>query len=90
MVKLGYVSGNRMTNVQTRNAKLRRRAVRILMAETNLDQDSATAALDEAGGDLRIALIVVKTGRPRHEVETALAETKGVVDQAVGLLGNRK
>ena len=90
MVKLGYVTGNRMTNVQTRNAKLRARAVRILMAETSIDQDSATAALDEAGGDLRIALIMVKTCSPRQEVETALAEAKGVVDRAVGLLGQRK
>src|SRR4030095_13914748 len=28
MVKLGYVTGNRMTNVQTRNSKLRARAIR--------------------------------------------------------------
>lgn len=90
MVRLGYVTGNRMTSVQTRNRKLQARAVRILMAETNLDQDSATAALDEAGGDLRIALIMVKTGSPRQEVETALAKAKGVVHRAVGLLGQRK
>lgn len=90
MVRLGYVTGNRMTSVQTRNRKLQARAVRILMAETNLDQDSATSALDEAGGDLRIALIMVKTGSPRQEVETALAKAKGVVDRAVGLLCERK
>src|SRR5713226_444785 len=33
MVRLGYVTGNRMSNLQARNTKLRERAVRILMAE---------------------------------------------------------
>src|SRR5881398_3959612 len=37
LTRLGYVTGNRMTNVQTRNAKLRERALRILMAEAGLD-----------------------------------------------------
>ena len=32
MVRLGYVSGNRMSNLQARNIKLRDRAVRIVMA----------------------------------------------------------
>ncbi len=45
LTRLGYVTGNRMTNVQTRNAKLRERAVRILMAEAGLDHDAAIAAL---------------------------------------------
>ena len=32
MVRLGYVSGNRMSNLQPKNIKLRERAVRIVMA----------------------------------------------------------
>src|SRR5437588_7918174 len=36
MVRLGYVTGNRMTNVQTRNAKLGARAVRILKTEPGM------------------------------------------------------
>ena len=39
MVRLGYVSGNRMSNLQAKNVKLRDRAVRILSAETGLDHD---------------------------------------------------
>ena len=49
MVRLGYVSGNRMSNMQARNTKLRERAVRIVMAETGLDQPSATRALEASG-----------------------------------------
>lgn len=46
MVGLGYVSGNRMSNMQARNAKLRDRAVRIVMAETGRDFADVTAALE--------------------------------------------
>jgi N-acetylmuramic acid 6-phosphate etherase len=86
MVKLGYVTGNRMTNVQTRNRKLRARAVRILMAETNLEEQAAVAALDAGNGDLRIALVMTATGCNVEAAEEALAESKGVVPQAINLL----
>jgi N-acetylmuramic acid 6-phosphate etherase len=46
MVRLGYVRGNRMSNLQPRNIKLRDRAVRIVSAETGLDHDAAKKALD--------------------------------------------
>jgi N-acetylmuramic acid 6-phosphate etherase len=48
MVRLGYVSGNRMSNLQARNIKLRDRAVRIVMAETGSTKEEATAALQES------------------------------------------
>ncbi|HEY0727714.1 MAG TPA: N-acetylmuramic acid 6-phosphate etherase [Pyrinomonadaceae bacterium] len=46
MVGLGYVSGNRMSNLQARNIKLRDRAVRIVMTETGREHDAAVAALE--------------------------------------------
>ena len=61
MVRLGYVSGNRMSHMQTRNIKLRDRAVRIIVAETGLDYEAAAAALDAAGNDLQVALIKTKS-----------------------------
>ena len=48
MVRLGYVSGNRMSNLQARNLKLRERAVRIVMAETGVDQQTAVSALESS------------------------------------------
>ena len=56
MVRLGYVSGNRMSNLRARNIKLHDRAVRIIAAETGLDQQAAAAALEAANGDVRVAL----------------------------------
>lgn len=60
MVRLGYVSGNRMSNLHARNVKLRERAVRIIVAETGLDQAAATAALQGADFDLRATLAMLK------------------------------
>lgn len=49
MVGLGYVSGNRMSNLQARNAKLRDRALRIVIAETGAAKDDAAKALELSG-----------------------------------------
>ena len=46
MVKLGYVTGNRMTNLLPRNAKLRQRALRIIMQETGWDEERSRAAFE--------------------------------------------
>src|SRR5215216_3285305 len=48
MVRLGYVSGNRMSNLQARNIKLRDRALRIVITETGADPAAAAAALQAA------------------------------------------
>jgi N-acetylmuramic acid 6-phosphate etherase len=83
LAKLGYVTGNRMTSVQPRNTKLRARAVRILSAETGLDEAGATRALDAAKGDVRVALVISKTNRSAADARAALAAAKGVVQRAV-------
>jgi N-acetylmuramic acid 6-phosphate etherase len=86
MVKLGYVTGNRMTNVQTRNAKLRARAMRILMAETGVDEHGATESLDKAKGNLPAALLMTKSGCSLEKAERALAAAGGVLNRAEELL----
>jgi N-acetylmuramic acid 6-phosphate etherase len=86
MVRLGYVSGNRMSNLQARNVKLRDRAERILQAELSLDQNAARTALADAGGDLRIALVMNKSGAVRDQATQALQQTNWKVDEAVRLL----
>ena len=61
MIRLGFVKGNRMTNVKSSNVKLKERSVRILMAETDLDETSAQSLMNKAGGDLRAALVMFYT-----------------------------
>jgi N-acetylmuramic acid 6-phosphate etherase len=86
MIRLGYVTGNRMTNVQARNVKLRARAERILAAEADLDPETAAAGLDAAGGDLRVALVMSKTGRGLEAARKALMESRWVVAEAIKTL----
>ncbi|MEN3329741.1 MAG: N-acetylmuramic acid 6-phosphate etherase [Acidobacteriota bacterium] len=60
MVRLGYVSGNRMSNLQPRNVKLRERAVRIVMAEAGVDEKTAAAALEASKWIVKSAVAQVK------------------------------
>jgi N-acetylmuramic acid 6-phosphate etherase len=86
MIRLGYVTGNRMTNVQTRNVKLQARAIRILMAEAGLDEAAATKALAGAGGKLPVALVMAKTGCDLSQANAALLDSGGIVNGAVAAL----
>ena len=83
MVRLGYVSGNRMSNLQARNIKLRERALRIVVAETGLDQETAAAALAAAGSDLRVALVMIKSGSRKEKAIEALQAADWIVEKAL-------
>lgn len=87
MVKLGHVTGNRMTSVLPRNSKLRARAIRIIMAESGADEETARAVLSGADDDLRAALVMIKTGHSSEEAKAALEAGGGVISQAVRILG---
>jgi N-acetylmuramic acid 6-phosphate etherase len=86
MIRLGYVTGNRMTNVQTRNVKLHARAVRILESELGLNEKDAALALDTAKGSLPTAIVMQKSGRSFDEAARALEQSRGVIADAVDSL----
>jgi N-acetylmuramic acid 6-phosphate etherase len=86
MVRLGYVSGNRMSNLQARNVKLRERALRVLQAETGLDQVAAKETLEAANSDLKVALVMVKAKTTREKAIEALDKSDGKVEPAIALL----
>ena len=83
MIRLGYVKGNRMTNVKSSNTKLKERSLRILMAETNLDEASARELMDEANNDLRTALVMFRAGVNRETAESVLFKMNFVVESAI-------
>jgi N-acetylmuramic acid 6-phosphate etherase len=89
LARLGYVTGNRMTNLLPRNRKLRARSVRIFAAETGTDEEAARAAVEGAGGDLRVALVMFRAGAARAEAEAALDSARGVVARAVESLSRK-
>jgi N-acetylmuramic acid 6-phosphate etherase len=86
MIRLGYVDGNRMTHMLPKNAKLRERSLRIVRAETGVDEAEAGAALERAGNDLPAALVMIRTGRSREEARGALDVSRGAIARAVELL----
>jgi len=83
MTRLGYVSGNRMSNMQAKNVKLRERALRILMKETGLDETASNLVLENSGTNLSVALVMTKAGLTREQAIEALGKTAGRVDEAV-------
>lgn len=85
MIRLGYVKGNRMTNVQPKNSKLKDRSIRILMAETNLNEKQAKALL-ETVGDLRVAIVMQKASVSEKDAVNALQKTNFVIEKAIQLL----
>lgn len=86
MVRLGYVTGNRMTNLKTSNIKLRQRATGLVMDECNLDKAAAETALEAAGWDLRVAIVMVKTRAPRETAEDALQKSDFIIARAISSL----
>ncbi|MDQ6786893.1 MAG: N-acetylmuramic acid 6-phosphate etherase [Acidobacteriota bacterium] len=83
MIRLGYVKGNRMTNVKSSNVKLKERSLRILMAETNLDEISAQTLMNEAGSDLRVAIVMQKANVSRETAENVLTANDFMIEKAV-------
>ncbi len=90
MIRLGYVKGNRMTNVKSSNIKLKERSLRILMLETALDEISAKNLMNDAGEDLRIALVMFGANVARETAGRALNENDFVVEKAVKQLSRQK
>jgi N-acetylmuramic acid 6-phosphate etherase len=85
MTRLGYVYGNLMVNVWTKNEKLVQRATRILEQATGADHDTAASALKTAGNRTPVAVVMLATGVSRARAAAALKKTKGHVRQAIAL-----
>lgn len=83
MIRLGYVKGNRMTNVKASNIKLKERSLRILMTETGLDETTAQDLMNNAGEDLRVALVMFRANVDVETARKALGENDFVVGKAV-------
>jgi N-acetylmuramic acid 6-phosphate etherase len=76
MIRLGYVYGNLMVNVQPTNGKLTDRARRIIVSIAGVPYDEAARLLD-AAGSVRIAILMHKLRLSRAEAEARLAAAKG-------------
>ena len=83
MTRLGYVYGNLMVNVWTKNEKLIQRAIRILEQATGADHDSASNALEASGNRTPVAVVMLAAGVTRPQAAAALKKSKGNVRDAI-------
>ena len=82
-VRMGYVYGNLMVNVQPKNTKLIDRARRIVSLAGGVSYARAGELLAAAGNSVRTAILMSKTGISREEAERRLARTGGRISQAL-------
>ena len=82
MVRLGYVYGNLMVNVQPTNEKLVDRAERIIAEATGVDEAQAASLLKQ-GGSVSTAIVMQKRTLSRTDAEKALRDAGGSLRRAL-------
>jgi N-acetylmuramic acid 6-phosphate etherase len=82
-VRLGYVYGNLMVNVQPKNRKLADRARRIIAQAARVSYERAGELLKESGSSVRTAVMMAKAGIGREEAERRLAAAGGRISKAL-------
>ena len=85
MTRLGYVYGNLMVNLHTKNEKLLERAVGILEEVAGLNRAAARKLLAAAGRRVPIALVMSRAGVSRARAAVVLRESRGQVRGAIAL-----
>jgi N-acetylmuramic acid 6-phosphate etherase len=82
-IRLGYVYGNLMVNVQPKNHKLVERARRIIAQAAGVSYERAAELLDASGRNVRTAVVMARTGVERAEAERRLAAVGGRIALAI-------
>ena len=82
-IRLGYVYGNLMVNVEPANAKLLDRARRIVAQAADVSEERARELLEASGNQVRIAVVMAKTGLGREAAERKLSAAGGSIAKAL-------
>ncbi len=77
MVRLGKVHENLMVDVVATNAKLHARASRLVQTLANVSGDEARRALEEAGGSVKIAVVMSQRGVDAQTAASLLERERG-------------
>ncbi|NIN72333.1 MAG: N-acetylmuramic acid 6-phosphate etherase [Gemmatimonadetes bacterium] len=85
MIRLGKVYGNLMVDLQAWSEKLIDRSARIMMAATGCSREEALPCIDEAGGSLKLAVVMKGAAVNRGMASLYLAESDGFVRRALEL-----
>ena len=84
MIALGKAYGPRMVDVRLTNAKVRRRALRIVRDAAGVDEEVAAAALTAADGHAKTAIVALLAGIDAAEAAARLDRARGRVRDALG------
>lgn len=83
MIRLGYVYGNLMVNVEPKNSKLEDRARRIIAEAAAVSYETAGELLQKAGGSVKVAIVMARLVVDRAGAEALLAAAGGRVGEAL-------
>src|SRR5690606_26977615 len=84
-VQLGKVHGNLMVDLRASNDKLLDRAIRVLREmRPQLTRAAAASALEDAGGSVKVAAVMLARGLARAEAEARLRQADGRLRAALG------
>jgi N-acetylmuramic acid 6-phosphate etherase len=85
MVRLGKVYENMMIDLQLTNQKLVERSKRIVMMATGADYPTAAEVLQQAGGHVKTALVMIQARVSVDEARARIARADGFVRAAIDL-----
>jgi N-acetylmuramic acid 6-phosphate (MurNAc-6-P) etherase len=83
MVRLGKTYGPYMVDVRATNAKLRRRALRMVQQITGAGETASAATLEATHGRVKPAVVMLLAGCDADEAERRLAAKAGRVREAL-------
>ena len=83
LIRLGYVYGNLMVNVQPTNEKLVDRAIRIVMQATGEERDSAEKFFEDSGRVVRTAIVMARLKLGRAAAEARLERASQRIAEAL-------
>lgn len=84
LVRLGKTYGNLMVDVRTGSEKRKDRALRILNVVTGLEDKEANRLLRSAHGNVKVAIVMRKTGLPYARAVARLRESNDSIREAIG------
>jgi N-acetylmuramic acid 6-phosphate etherase len=84
MVKLNKVYGNLMVDVKATNAKLRRRSIALTQRGAGSSVPEAATALEAAGGSVKLAILMLRSGLDADAARWRLDQHKGSLRAALG------
>lgn len=83
MIKMGKVYENLMVDLRAMNAKLTDRAERIIMTTTGVNQEEAKRLIEDAFGNVKIALVMKKLGLDYGAAKKRLDTCGGFIRKAL-------